>query len=225
MKFRKSSISPLRALGAGLVAGALGSLAQNLFFAATKSVAPKPPKDAFTPPEPEQADETATQTVARRAVRDLAQRPIDHEKKQLGGELVHYGFGAGWGALYGLTLGPSRRLRGPLGVLAFSTLVWGISDNLILPAFKLAGPPTAYPARSHAYAIVAHVVYGTAVALAFDLLRPASAKTLLGLGTVLWSTRGLPRLLRGPVRDAIRAVGQADVGDRVREMTDAALGV
>jgi hypothetical protein len=224
MRTRRSSLSPLRALGAGLVAGAFGSLVQTLFFAATKAIAPKPPKDAFSPPEPEQGDETETQTVARRVVKDLAQQPLDDSAKHLGGQLVHYAFGAGWGGLYGVTLGPSRRLRGPLGVLAFSTLVWGLSDNVILPLFKLAGPASAYPARSHAYAIAAHVVYGTAVAGAFELLRPATTKTLVGLGGALWATRSLPRILRRPVRSAIASVREADLGDRVAQIADAALG-
>lgn len=207
------------------MAGAFGSLVQTLFFAATKSVAPKPPKDAFSPPEPEQADETETQTVARRVVEGLAQQPLDDKEKRLGGQLVHYGFGAGWGGLYGVTLGPSRRLRGPLGVLAFSTLVWGLSDNVILPLFKIAGPATAYPAKSHAYAIAAHLAYGAAVAGAFELLRPASAKTLLALGGAVWATRGLPRILRRPVRSAIATIREADIGDRVTQLTDAVLAV
>jgi hypothetical protein len=225
MRIRRSSLSPFRALGAGLIAGAFGSLAQTLFFAATKSIAPKPPDDAFSPPEPEQASESETQTVARRVASGVAQRPIDAETKQLGGQLVHYAFGAGWGGLYGLTVGPSRRLRGPLGVLAFSTLVWGLSDNVILPLFKLAGPPTAYPAKSHAYALAAHVVYGTAVAVAFDLLRPASAKKLVALGAALGATRGLPALIRRPVRSALGVVRGAEIGDRLREVADASLGV
>jgi hypothetical protein len=69
------------------------------------------------------------------------------------------------------------------------------------------------------------VVYGTAVAVAFDLLRPASAKKLVALGAALGATRGLPALIRRPVRSALGVVRGAEIGDRLREVADASLGV
>src|SRR5581483_3440376 len=97
--------SPWSAIMRGVIAGLAGALAQDLFFAATKKLAPAP-KRAFTPPEQQQKDEMPTQTVARRVVEDLMQRgPLDDDEKETGGKIVHYGFGALWGAAYGLTAG------------------------------------------------------------------------------------------------------------------------
>src|SRR5262249_48323085 len=94
--------TPLGAVLRGLWAGAAGALAQNLFFLATRRIAPQTPRDVFQPPEEIQKQEPATETVARRVVEGLAARPLSAARKQLGGSLVHHGFGAAWGGLYGL---------------------------------------------------------------------------------------------------------------------------
>jgi len=224
MRTRYSSISPLRAVGAGLVAGALGSLAQNLFFSATRKLAPEEPEGVFTPPEPAQAHETKTQTVARRVAEGLARRSIDQPKKELGGQLVHVAFGAGWGALYGLAFGPSRRLRGPLGALAFSLVVWAVGDNVVLPVFRLSAPPQAYPGKTHAYALAAHLAYGGAVWGAFELLRRASPSTVLAVAGALWTTRKLPAPLRRPARAALVKVRRSDVRERAAQVAEAIRG-
>jgi hypothetical protein len=159
--------TPVRALIEGIVAGAVGAGVQSLFLRATARVAPKPPRRAFAPPEPEQASENALETVARRLVEDLAQRgPLDARDKARLGEAVHYGFGAAWGGLYGLLRASYPRLWRPSGVAAFSVGVWVAGDNVILPAFRLAAWPHHYPLRSHGYALAAHLAYGAGVAAA-----------------------------------------------------------
>lgn len=168
-------MTPLGALVRGVVAGAAASLAQNLFFAATKKIAPSSGPTPFEPPEPEQQDEQATQTVARRTFEGLMQRelPVD---EATAGRAVHYAFGAGWGGLYGLGAASAPRLATPAGGAAFGLLVWAASDDVLLPAFKLAAWPRHYPAKVHAYAIAAHLVYGVATWLAFSAMRPRAER-------------------------------------------------
>ena len=111
--------TPIRALVEGIIAGAVGAGVQSLFFRATSSLAPPPAKDAFDPPEAEQADESALETVGRRLVEDLAQRgPLDEQEKARIGNVVHYGFGAAWGGLFGLLRASYPRLWRPSGVAA-----------------------------------------------------------------------------------------------------------
>lgn len=161
--------TPIGALFEGLVAGAVGAGLQSLFFRATAKITPKPPADAFTPPEWEQAHESALETVARRAVEKLAQRgPLDAADKKRAGQVVHYGFGAAWGGLYGLLRASYPRLWSPSGIAGLSLGVWMLGDNVILPGFKLAAWPHRYPLRSHAYAIAAHLVYGAGVAATLE---------------------------------------------------------
>lgn len=157
--------TPIRSLLEGAIAGAVGSAVQNLFFKAAAPITPKPPADAFEPPEPQQRQETPLGTVARRLVEDLAQRgPLDEEAKNRVANAVHYGFGAAWGGLYGLVRDSAPSLWSLRGVAGFSLGVWMLSDNVLLPAFKLSAWPQRYPLRSHAFAAAAHLAYGAGVA-------------------------------------------------------------
>lgn len=203
-----SRSSPLGAFCGGLVAGLLGSIAQNLFFASTKKLAPSSAAP-FELAEPEQATETATQTVARRLTEHLAQRgPVEH--RQLAAQLVHLGFGSAWGGAYGLVASSIPR-RGVLTTgLAFGMMVWLISDDILLPAFRLSAWPHHYPVKTHLYAIAAHAVYGLTVASTHAALERAvnpAARAALGS---LWVTRRAPKLLRPAARRwARRGLGVA----------------
>lgn len=198
---------PFGAALAGAAAGAVGSLAQEGFFAATSTLAPEPPKGVFRPPDPLQREEQAVETVARRAVEGLLQRgPLAH--KHAAGEAVHYAFGAAWGSLYGLLASSYRPVASPLGALAFGSAVWLAGDNVILPAFRLSAWPQRYPPRTHVYAFAAHLVYGAAVWGAYRVARRCTVAELAGLMTTWWATRRLPSLLRTPVLRAAWAFGR-----------------
>jgi hypothetical protein len=193
--------SPLGALCAGFAAGFAGALAQNLFFAATKKIAPAPSPEAFTPVEPEQQHEMPTQTVARRVTEQLARRgPLRHP--DAAAQAVHFGFGSAWGALYGLAAGTLPRLGTLKGGLGFGMAVWLVSDDVLLPAFRLSAWPHQYPVKSHLYAIAAHAVYGAIVASTFAALGRAATPATAALGS-LWFTRRVPRLVRPTARRAV----------------------
>lgn len=194
-------ISPLRALVGGLVAGAMASFVQNLFFKATARVMPGQPEGAFTPVEPAQHGEMPTHTVARRVVEGLMARELSPDAKALGGQVVHYAFGSLWGGLYGILGETYPGMRSPVGMVAYSTAVWGIADNLILPAFNLSAWPNAYPARNHAYAWGAHLAYGAALWGSYEAIE-----------RVPWATAVQVILLRRAV-DKVRS----RLGDRLRE--------
>ena len=188
--------TPVRALLEGIVAGAIGAGVQSLFFRATAKIAPKPPKGAFRAPEPEQANESALETMARRLVEDLAQRgPLDATRKARLGEAVHYGFGAGWGGLYGLVRASYPRAWSVAGVGAFSFAVWMLGDNLMLPAFRLSAPPHRYPLKSHGYAWAAHLAYGAGTALALLATDAAPAVPIVA-AMLLTRTRRLSHQVR-----------------------------
>lgn len=181
-----SIVTPLGAALRGFVAGLAGSAAQDVFFALTRRATPRQPRGAFDPPEVQQLSEQATETVARRVVEGLAARGnLPPDAKRLAGRAVHYGFGGGWGAVYGLARESIPALRGPAGGVGFGAAVWMASDNVILPAFNLAGGPRRYSARNHAYALAAHAVYGLALQRAYAALRPGLAgRASLGLGAL-----------------------------------------
>jgi uncharacterized membrane protein YagU involved in acid resistance len=198
-------LSPLAALTEGLVAGLAGALAQDLFFALTKKLMPPTPKDAFSPPELEQQDETATQTVSRRVVEGLAQRgPV--RNKELAGAVVHYAFGSAWGGLYGVAAGSLRPLRSASGGALFGLFVWSVSDNLILPAFRLSAWPQRYALKNHVYAVLAHVVYGAAASASLNALTRLTPK-LVSTAAAAVIVRRLPRPVQGPTARRLAARG------------------
>lgn len=205
----RRGITPLGAVTRGLAAGAAGAGFQSAFFKATSAITPSPPEDAFDPPEPQQKDETSTQTVARRAVESFAKRgPISEQTKARAGQFVHYGFGAMWGLGYGLARESLPWISTPVGVTAFASAVWMASDNVLLPAVNLAAPATRYPLKSHAYAWAAHLAYGFAVASVYEALRPRSRALLKGAAfgaLAWWRLRRLPRPMRPALGRVVKA--------------------
>jgi len=193
-----SRYSPLGAFCAGLVAGFVGAVAQNVFFAATRKLAPNPRADGFEPVEEQQRSELPTQTVARRLIEGLMRRgPLEHTAGA--GQLVHHAFGSAWGSAYGLLAGTWPRGAGLKRGLEFGLLVWLVSDDVLLPALELSAWPHHYPVKNHLYAIAAHGVYGAAVAGTFEGLSRAATPATALLGS-LWLTRRVPRLLRPTAR-------------------------
>jgi Protein of unknown function (DUF1440) len=186
--------SPLGALCAGLAAGLVGALAQDVFFGLTRRWAPTPIPGVFVPKEPERAQETATETVARRLVEDRLERgPVGNGQRA--GQLVHYAFGSAWGGAYGLVAGTLPRAQTLRGSLAFGLAVWACSHDVLLPWFRLAAWPHHYPVKTHLYAIAAHAAYGTAVLGTFSGLQRLRTPATVLLGS-LWLTRNLPRAVR-----------------------------
>lgn len=198
--------TPLGALARGLAAGAVGSAVQDLFFKATAKIAPPTPKHVFSPPERDQIEENATETVARRFVEQFMQRPLSAEGKAKGATIVHYAFGAGLGGAYGLLRETIPALHRPAGVLAYGVGAWMFGDNIVIPAFRLGALPNAYPLKTHAYALAAHIVFGVAVAAAYEAMRPRSLATA---AAALWAVRAnvaLAERLPAIARPVARAV-------------------
>lgn len=168
-------VSPLGALVRGFLSGCAGAAADLGYLALTSPIAPSPPKDAFRPPDDEQAEEQPTETVARRFVEMTRSRPLSDEAKKLGGQLVHFGFGGSWGAVYGLSCESFPSLRSPIGAAAFGATVYLIGPNVIVPAFKLGPLPTRVPPRFHAYMLGSHLVYGFTTWGTYEALRRIGA--------------------------------------------------
>ena len=202
-----SLVTPMGALLRGLAAGAAGSAVQSGFFKLAAPITPANAKGVFVPPEDEQKGEMTTETVARRGFEQFAQgSALSKQAKARGGQLVHFGFGAGWGGLYGLARESLPALSGPLGVIAFSTAVWMVSDNAILPAFKLAAPATAYPIKTHAFALGAHIAYGLGVWAAYEALRPQTWTTAAAALWALGKSRSIGKVLPRQARPAARSI-------------------
>lgn len=84
---------------------------------------------------------------------------LSMEGKQKAGPLVHYGFGALMGALYGGLAEYSGAVRAGLGT-GFGTALFAGADLIAVPAFRLSPPLKEFPLKSLATPFTAHLVYG-----------------------------------------------------------------
>lgn len=145
----------------GLLAGLAGSLTIRL---AMEVAAPA------GPPEVEAAGEPANVALAAKAGTCLFEKEMPESERRAWGEAVHWGYGATWGALYGI-IQSSLRVPGWLHGLLFGTVVWVVGPRFLLPAMKLEPLPRTETVRDTLMGWGFHAVYGLTVAAVFGLLR------------------------------------------------------
>lgn len=145
----KSQPAPLRGVAAGIVAGLVASLAMDGFQKLWAKAVPMPAG----------GDDPATVKVAQKASRAVTGEYFGKDDKAAAGQWVHYLFGAGLGAAYGL-LAEYRPgvTRGFGSVLSTGAL---LLDEVAVPAAGLSGPPSETPPVTHAYALASHLVFGS----------------------------------------------------------------
>lgn len=158
----------LKGLVAGMVAGLLATFLKNRFQAVWNDIATVEQKPRRGP-KPRQ-EEPATIKAATAASRPLLHRELTKKEKELAGPMVDYGFGTLAGGVYGAAaeLAPAVTAAGGSG---YGAAVWLLGDELAIPAAGLAKWPKHYPAKTHAYALASHVVYGLAMELSRRIVR------------------------------------------------------
>jgi hypothetical protein len=91
-----------------------------------------------------------------------SQRAIHH----LADQVMHIGYGATFGAAYGLVLG--KRHATPVGVTAFGVGVWALGSFVLLPALKIMRPEWRAKPAEIAVNVAAHLLYAAALGLVSD---------------------------------------------------------
>ncbi len=111
------------------------------------------------------ADEVpATVLVAQTAYKGLMHRTLSPQKSEFAGMLVHYLFGGSLGAVFATLLHLQKRNSLVFGVL-YGLGVWIFADNIMVPLFGFAKSPLRYPLKTHTYALISHLVYGSVLGL------------------------------------------------------------
>jgi hypothetical protein len=105
--------------------------------------------------EGQNSNEIAAQTVAAHTIG----RPLDREELAIGAAAMHYGFGAGVGALYGGLAEVMPAITSGFGT-GYGAAVWAGADEAAMPALGLSRPTTERPPEAHAHALFAHFVFG-----------------------------------------------------------------
>ena len=122
---------------------------------------------------------------------------------------MHYAVGVRWGHVYGMIRESLPSVSTPLRVLGFSTVVWMVTDNGLLPLLRLSASPRAYPVKIHAYALAAHVAYGVGAWAAYEALRPVSWALASATWWALRAQRKIQRALPRPLKPAARTLARA----------------
>lgn len=136
-----------------IIAGALGGLAGAALMGPAHQAAAKLSKAKLP------QGEDATEKVAAAVAKQVAGRRLSRSSKHKGGRIVHFAFGAGTGALYGLLAEHSSLARVGAGAL-FGLAVYAGAHALAVPALGLAPGPAENGAVKEAPELASHVVYG-----------------------------------------------------------------
>ena len=166
---RKHCITPLAAVAGGLLAGAVGTVCLDAvqYLRYRRGGGTDSPLEwEFAPVETWDKAPDPGQ-VARRVIEGFTQRKLPDRWAFPISTVMHWGYGSGSAALYGILAGSLRRPRAVYG-LPFGAAVW-LAGYVILPEGGLYKPIWEYDAETLAWDLSGHLAYGTGTGITFWL--------------------------------------------------------
>jgi hypothetical protein len=164
--------TPLGAVVRGLAAGVVGTV----FMTAWQELSAKLQSSATSEnsePEPQPDDPweaaSAPAQVAKRVGEGVFHKNVSSDLIPLLSNVMHWGYGSGWGTVFGLAAASVRRPPGVRAGAVFGSTVWLMSYVQLVP-MGLYELPWKYPAKDVAMDLSYHLVYGTSVAGAYRVL-------------------------------------------------------
>ena len=147
MKTKDKTTPPRRkrSLLKGFLAGAVGGLAGAAAKAAGEAVYPPRTQGQIAPPA----------VLANR----MAGRSLTEQEEEASVQVIHWGFGALVGGVYGALAEYAPVVTGRVGV-NFGLTLCGITHASALPMMGLTEKPEDQPPREHASELVTHAIYG-----------------------------------------------------------------
>ena len=112
-------------------------------------------------------DRGASSAPADAAAKVLGVEPVEEEARARFSNLVHWGYGTAWGGARGLVA--AAGLSGGKATAVHLGMLWG-SEQVMLPALKVAPPLTEWGAKEIAVDALHHMVYAAATGAAYSLL-------------------------------------------------------
>jgi hypothetical protein len=167
----RATPTPVRAIGRGLVAGALGTAAMDalLYERYRRDGGESSVEDwEFSAGLTSWDQAPAPALVGKRLVEGLFNVELSARSVPVVNNVTHLAFGIINGAQYGIVAGSLKRPKIRHGLL-FGATVWA-SGYVVLPAAKLYKPIWEYDAKTLAKDLSAHLVYGLATATALRAL-------------------------------------------------------
>lgn len=138
-------------IGKGLFAGAVGTAAMTVSSSLEMKL----------------RDREASSAPADAAGIVLGVEPRDEEGKERFSNVVHLGYGTGWGAARGV-LG-FVGLSGPAAAVAHMVAVWG-SELVMLPKLGVTPPPSKWGGKELGVDLMHHATYAVATSIAYQWL-------------------------------------------------------
>ncbi len=167
----------VRGAACGLIGGAVGTLAMDASMRRTAKLLrlESRPKRALSEHEcaswsasaigEHHARESASTALGCVVFEALTGTQPSTRTKQWLSTAVHWSYGLGVGALFGLLRGDKRWLiTDAAGGVAYGVGLWVVGDMLVVPRLGLADTPTRPGLRMHLHALSGHIVYGLATA-------------------------------------------------------------
>jgi hypothetical protein len=164
-------VTPLGAIGRGILSGALGTAAMDtaLFFRYRRAGGTSSPEEWESSEGLSSWDDApAPAVVGKRLIEGLFQVELPPARARLVNNVTHWAYGILNGALYGLVAESLPKPRVGFG-LPFGAAVWAF-DYIVLPVAKLYKPIWEYDLKTLAKDLSAHLVYGLATATTLQLM-------------------------------------------------------
>jgi uncharacterized membrane protein YagU involved in acid resistance len=120
--------------------------------------------------DPVDPENQPTVKVAQKVSRKLFDHELGDVEKKAAGPVVHYGYAAAVGALYGGLAEIVPGVGAGLGV-PYAALLWLGGDEIALPALGLTDPPHKIAAEKHVSQLATHFVYGLTLDIGRRILR------------------------------------------------------
>jgi hypothetical protein len=150
---------------AGALAGSVASVAMMMVRPMAQRVALGPRRRGQRSREPE------WEQLVRTKARDFG-HTLPKNAVRVVGSVLHVGYGAAWGALYGVTAG--RQHAGSPGAAVYSVLAYlaNYSRGGVMPALGVLPPDDKRSAREAAVPMATHAMFGSVTAAGYGVLRP-----------------------------------------------------
>jgi uncharacterized membrane protein YagU involved in acid resistance len=160
--------TPLRNVARGLVAGVVGTgFMTGTQMLQAKLQTPAPEQGGDEPQDPwEQA--SAPAKVGRLIIEGVFEREVPVAQIPLLTNVMHWAYGTGWGAVYGLVQG-GRRTSPVRDGLVFGTAVWAMAYVQLVP-LGIYELPWKYSANELASELSFHLAYGPGVSSAYRVM-------------------------------------------------------
>ena len=167
--------TPLRAIGRGIAAGVVGTglmtVAQTL-PAKLRSAGDGGSREERSAEHQSRQDPweqaSAPAKVAKRVIEGVFHHDVPPRRIPLLTHVTHWGYGSGWGAVYGVVQGSVHAAPVRQGLL-FGTAVWAMSYAQLVP-MGLYELPWKYAPKDIAMELGYHLAYGLGVAGTFEIL-------------------------------------------------------